>query len=294
MPSNTVCLRRTWSLDVLNTVLLRSTPANVYFYLSAHPLGIPWWRWSFFDVDAVLFRCTAGRRWCLHEKVSFCTKSFFSNNYIILDIRPLVFSSSDSWYHLSLLGFLFPVLLLCVSIFLLVTHLFLFRFKLSRSFYHLPILLLIFRFNVRRRLSFWSLFFISQSHYFSFCQLSLFVLVRSALRRLHPHLPVNPISLLVLLSPLRGGRSFSPSSMSSILPPLLSFFLVLSSSQIRSSSNSENHTPSCPSRSLADRIARKRFATTAAAATEQERSARYMGETQKGKKGRIPTAIVGP
>lgn len=41
VPSNTVCLRRTWSLDVLNTVLLRSTPANVYFYLSAHPLGVP-------------------------------------------------------------------------------------------------------------------------------------------------------------------------------------------------------------------------------------------------------------
>lgn len=65
----------------------------------------------------------------------------------------------------------------------------------------------------------------------------------------------------------------------------LSLSLLLSSSQIRSSSDSGEHALR-PSRSLADRIARKRFATTAAAtaATERERSARYMGETQKGKK----------
>lgn len=60
---------------------------------------------------------------------------------------------------------------------------------------------------------------------------------------------------------------------------------LLSSSQIRSSSDSGEHALR-PSRSLVDRIARKRFATTAAAtaATERERSARYMRETQKGKK----------
>lgn len=166
-----------------------------------------------------------------------------------------------------------------------------------------------------RRLSSRSPFFISQSHYFS-CRLSLFVLLLSPALYPAPYTLTSPLTqslplslpLLVLLSPLRastggGSESFSPSSTSSVStlfpsPPrlltlgpislclFLSLCLSFSWYRTRSFSGLEHapsRTPSRFYRSLADRIARERFAATAAAATERERLARYR-ETQKGKK----------
>lgn len=127
----------------------------------------------------------------------------------------------------------------------------------------------------------------------------------SALRRLHPHLPVNPISLLVLLSLLRAAVDLSllparrPSSLRS------SFFLVcLHRSSYLSPPLLESNSillrlwrTCCSSRSVAGRPDRpqevrhyRRHCRNGARAV----FARYMGETQKEKKGRIPTAIVGP
>lgn len=166
--SNTVRLRRTWSLDVLNTVLLRFTPANVYLYLSVRPLGVSWWRCDRFSMFSMLFYCdTASRRWWLHEK-KYCFIHRVSSRKITSFLIYVLQSSPTPTPRIVNSIFLFLIFSLPSVLLLRTSHSsrhapFSLSLRTFTIFLHRPPILLfsIFRLSddVRRRLSFRSLFF---------------------------------------------------------------------------------------------------------------------------------------
>lgn len=167
-------------------------------------------RWMLFHCDAA-----GGRRWLRGKVYCFvCTKSSSSRTITSFLIYVLQ-SSSTLILESSIASFSLPsVLLLPTGLSSRHAPLFFSRFELSQSFYTIRRFFFPRYFapsdDVRRRLFSWSLFFYLRSPIissFAGCPSSSWC--ARVLRRLHPHLPVNPISLLMLLSLLRAAVDLS-------------------------------------------------------------------------------------